>query len=242
MSKTTLLVLTAFISLDVNIQITDSAIKVSDYKWESIPKFANISLIADRIKSVATRSEFMCSRECLETTDCVAFVFSKQTKLCHLHSHLNLNTSAVISSLYGNVCMRKHAYKYNANLKKYYFPFLYPIPVKSKAEIACKNIGGTLIILSEEYEFNAMRKILNDTVVDKQNTAFWVGAHRNSKTGHYIWDNGQDVKQSFWVSSQGLTENCVLMMPYMDSKLDAFTCGHSMSRKIYPLCECNILN
>ena len=218
--------------------------QVTNFLWESVPIFANTSRTVDRIRSVSARSEFMCSTECLDTTGCVAFLYNRQTKGCHLHSNVYLNTSKVSTSpgstFYGNLCMVKHSYKYNANLRKYFLPFVYPIPVKSNAEKACKNVGGTLINLSQEYEFNAMRTILNATVANKRNTAFWVGAHRNSNTGHYNWNNGQGVKQSFWVSLQGLTENCVLMMPYLDSKLDAFTCNHSASRKIYPLCECVI--
>ena len=244
MSATVHVIIT-FSILDLSIPNMTSTGQVSSYLWESIPIFANTTWPVDRIRSLATRSEFMCSTVCLATTGCVAFFYNGQTESCHLHSSVYANKSSALSSpgskFFTNVCMKKRAYKYNASLRKYYLPFVYPVPVKSSAEKACKNVGGTLINLSKEYEFSAMRNIINATVTDKQNTAFWVGAHRNSKTGHYEWNNGLEVKHNFWVSWQvGQIEGCVLMMPYFDSKLGPFACNHSVSLKIYPLCECDI--
>lgn len=216
------------------------------FAWKNDKTHEDILQTADRIRSVNARSEFSCTTECLATSGCVAFFYNKYSGFCQLQSSVHVDslssTASPGSKFYVNICM-KHAYKYDANLRKYYLLHDNPIPVKKNAEKLCNSLGGSLITLSDENEFRNARKILDISVVDKANKAFWVGAEKNNVTGKFTWKNGLDVKQNFWVSLSGVTStgDCVLMMPFLASKLDTFDCVHSnLLRKIYPFCECVI--
>ena len=229
-----------------------SVSRTTIFEWTRNHVIDNLTSTDGRIRTITTHSKVKCSRECLDTTGCAGFFYSRQSGLCNIHSGVSFGgvsmTNSPQTSFYSNVCM-KFKYTYDAELRKYYMRHVTPTHTLTGAEIACENSGGRLISLSDEHEFQDMQQILrNVTQINVSDEAFWVGAQVNTTSGHFHWNDGVTVKQGFWEPGQpeykptlgkNLTE-CVLLMPIFDYRLDDYQCTASSSLKIYPLCECDL--
>ncbi|XP_053706120.1 galactose-specific lectin nattectin-like [Synchiropus splendidus] len=79
------------------------------------------------------------------------------------------------------------------------------------AEKTCNNHGGNLASIQSADEYNFVRGLIR--AATGSNTRVWVGAHDETKEGHWLWSDGTKFQFNLWGAGQpsngGGTENCM---------------------------------